>query len=484
MFSQNGRAHLYVASQRCAGARPLDPLEKTHPNNMAIFSMRMQVIGRSAGRSATAAAAYRSGEQVADERTGKVHDYTGKSDIYGSEILLPEGAPERLGDRVTLWNEVERVEKRKDAQLSREVMVALPGELTHEQKQALTREYVRGEFTGQGMIADIGYHDFESHNPHAHIMLTMRSVDEDGFGKKRREWNKRQALEGQRKAWEEYTNRALERAGFDQRIDHRSLKEQGVEREPQIHLGAKVMEMEARGVPTRVGEESRRISKVNRDIERKAAQCEKVQAEIEAEQVQIETYILPELFYSGESGIDVKQAVSSQFYEVLFSELNDGRSHQSSVPVAAPELVRRFGELLVRRKKEMILENSLAADELTAVIEEIAATMNELSAATEVVTEKIDEVLAKGDKAQQTSTDKARRQPQLEEGQAMQSSGVAKAILRHIDPRDLARYEAQIAEANKVEKQAEKKQEPVQRQEQVKPRQRKRAKKRDQGMER
>ena len=95
----------------------------------------MQVIGRSAGRSATAAAAYRSGEEVRDERTGKIHDYTGKSDIYGSEILLPEGAPERLGDRVTLWNEVERVEKRKDAQLSREVMIALPAELTHEQKQ-------------------------------------------------------------------------------------------------------------------------------------------------------------------------------------------------------------------------------------------------------------------------------------------------------------------------------------------------------------
>lgn len=83
---------------------------------MAIFSMRMQVIGRSAGRSATAAAAYRSGEEVRDERTGKVHDYTGKSDIYGSEILLPEGAPDRMGDRVVLWNEVERVEKRKDAQ--------------------------------------------------------------------------------------------------------------------------------------------------------------------------------------------------------------------------------------------------------------------------------------------------------------------------------------------------------------------------------
>ena len=303
-FSQNVRAHIYVASQLCAGAKPLDPLEKTHPSNMAIYSMRMQVIGRSAGRSATAAAAYRSGEEIKDERTGKSHDYTGKSDIYDSEILLPEGAPERLGDRVTLWNEVERGEKRKDAQLSREVMIALPAELTHEQKQELTREYVRGEFTGQGMIADIGYHDFDSHNPHAHIMLTMRSVDENGFGKKRREWNRRQVLERQRKAWEEYANRALERAGYDERIDHRSLKDQGIEREPQIHLGAKVLEMEARGVRTRVGDESRRIGEVNRDIEHRQQAREKVQADIKTEQrnehTRSHTQLMPELRSSTE----------------------------------------------------------------------------------------------------------------------------------------------------------------------------------------
>ena len=251
---------------------------------MAIYSFRMQVIGRSAGRSATAAAAYRSGEEVKDERTGKSHDYTGKSDIYDNEILKPERAPERYADRTTLWNEVERNEKRKDSQLCNEVMVALPAELTHEQKQALTREYVRGEFTGQGMIADIGYHDFDSHNPHAHIMLTMRSVDEEGFGKKQRQWNKRDAVKDYRARWAEYANRALERAGHDIRIDHRSLKEQGIEREPQIHLGAKVMEMEARGVRTRVGDESRRIGEVNRDIARRQEARDKVQADIKEEQ--------------------------------------------------------------------------------------------------------------------------------------------------------------------------------------------------------
>ena len=212
------------------------------------------------------------------------HDYTGKSDIYGSEILLPEGAPERMGDRTALWNEVERVEKRKDAQLSREVMIALPAELSHWQKQSLAREYVQAEFVGKGMIADIGYHDFDSHNPHAHIMLTMRSVDREGFGKKKREWNKRPVITAHRQAWAEHANQALERAGYAERIDHRSLEDQGVERDPQIHLGAKVMEMEARGISTQVGAESRRISKVNRDIARQQANHERLRASIKLEQ--------------------------------------------------------------------------------------------------------------------------------------------------------------------------------------------------------
>lgn len=111
----------------------------------------------------------------------------------------------------------------------------------------------------------------------------MRSVDEKGCGKEQRDWNKRAAIEAHRQAWAEYTNRALERAGLAERIDHRSLKEQGIEREPQIHLGAQVMQMEAKGIQTRVGDESRRISQVNRNIERREAQGEKVQVEIVAE---------------------------------------------------------------------------------------------------------------------------------------------------------------------------------------------------------
>ena len=250
---------------------------------MAVYVVRMQVIGRSAGRSATAAAAYRSGEQVKDERTGKTHDYTGKSDIYDSEILKPENAPERLGDRTTLWNEVERGEKRKDAQLSREFLVALPAELNHYQRQSLTRDFVQEQFVDQGMIADIGYHDFSSHNPHAHIMLTMREVSEEGFGKKKREWNKREQLQRQREAWAKHANSHLERAGYEARIDHRSLKEQGSERQPQPKLGPAVMNMESKGIRTDKGNEFRRVNAENRALERKQLQRDKVRADIEAE---------------------------------------------------------------------------------------------------------------------------------------------------------------------------------------------------------
>ncbi len=432
------------------------PLGEEPRVNMAIFSMRMQVIGRSAGRSATAAAAYRSGEQLTDERTGQVHDYTGKSDIYGSEILTPEGAPERLGDRALLWNEVERVEKRKDAQLSREVMIALPAELSHSQKEALAREYVQAEFVSQGMIADIGYHDFDSHNPHAHIMLTMRDVDQDGFGKKRREWNQRQALDRHRQAWEEYANRALERAGFEERIDHRSLKEQGLEREPQIHLGAKVMEMEARGVQTRVGDESRRISAVNRDLERQEAQREKLQIDIEAEQAPPQIYILPELVFSDELESEAQQVPSGEPVELLPAPIEQPVTR--SVPTIDRELAERVCEAISRRREEMILENSPVVGELAEVIEKIAATMNELSAAAEEVTGKINRVLAKGDKDQPVVTDKKLRQPQLEAGQTTQADGVAEVILRKIAPGDLARYQAQIAEVKAAEPLVEKKQ--------------------------
>ena len=249
-------------------------------NAMAIYHYSATVIRRSAGRSATAAAAYRAGIRIEDERTGEIHDYSRKQGIYGSEILAPENTPDWAYDRAKLWNEVERVEKRKDSQLAREINVALPVELNHGQKQSLVRDFSRSQFVVRGMVADVAYHDFQGHNPHAHILLTMRTIDRNGFGKKNRRWNERGLLRGQRESWSQYANDALERAGHEEKIDHRSLEEQRVERLPQIHLGPQVIEMEMRGIRTAIGDEMRRRSQINRRISRWRQENQKLDEQI------------------------------------------------------------------------------------------------------------------------------------------------------------------------------------------------------------
>ncbi|SFG37616.1 MobA/MobL family protein [Novosphingobium sp. CF614] len=152
----------------------------------------MKVISRASGRSAAAAAAYRSADRLHDERLDRDHDFTNKSGVVHSEILLPDGAPERLGDRATLWNEVEATEKRKDAQLAREVEFSIPREMTKAQGIELARDFTQAEFVERGMIADLNVHwDIGADGqpkPHAHVMLTMREVGEEGFSAKVRDW--------------------------------------------------------------------------------------------------------------------------------------------------------------------------------------------------------------------------------------------------------------------------------------------------------
>lgn len=142
----------------------------------------VQVISRASGRSATAAAAYRSGTRIADERTGVVHDYRRKGGVVFSEVLLPSHAPSDFSDRSTLWNAVEQSEKGKNAQVCREIVAALPRELSRGENIAFARDYIRRTFVDAGMVADWAYHDPDgkNENPHIHVMLTMREVGEDG----------------------------------------------------------------------------------------------------------------------------------------------------------------------------------------------------------------------------------------------------------------------------------------------------------------
>ena len=205
---------------------------------MAIYRNEFSVIKRSAGKRIVATAAYRAAERLHDDKYESDHDYRNKAGVLHSEIMVPKNAPDRLKDRATLWNEVEQVEKRKDAQLGRECLVALPHELTDDQRRELVRGYVQSQFVDKGMIADVAIHapgrEGDERNHHAHILLTMRDVDGDGFGKKNTDWNQREFLAHSREMWAEHTNQALERAQCPERVDHRSV---AVQRQEQLERG-------------------------------------------------------------------------------------------------------------------------------------------------------------------------------------------------------------------------------------------------------
>ncbi|HHR1385276.1 TPA: Ti-type conjugative transfer relaxase TraA [Legionella pneumophila] len=211
--------------------------------DMAIYRFSAQIISRSQGRSIVAASAYRSGEELVDERTGVIHDFTDKSEVVHKEIFVPPNAPEWMNNRSDLWNAVELSEKRKDAQLAREVQLALPRELSMEQNIELVREFVRNEFVARGMVADVCLHNPKGadglYQPHAHVLLSLRQAHEDGFGLKERSWNDNALLEHWREEWANCENRHLALHGIDQKVDHRSYKEQGIALEPQYKIGPK-----------------------------------------------------------------------------------------------------------------------------------------------------------------------------------------------------------------------------------------------------
>jgi Ti-type conjugative transfer relaxase TraA len=218
---------------------------------MAIYHFSAKVISRANGSSAVAAAAYRSASRLHDERLDRPHDFTNKTGVVHSEVMLPEGAPQRWLDRETLWNAVEAVEKRKDAQLVREIEFSIPREMSQAQGVELARDFVQQEFVDLGMVADLNVHwDVGPDGlakPHAHVMLSMREAGPDGFGKKVREWNSTKLLTDWREAWAEHVNTRLAELDIDERIDHRTLEAQGIDLEPQHKIGPAGARREDRG---------------------------------------------------------------------------------------------------------------------------------------------------------------------------------------------------------------------------------------------
>lgn len=239
-----------------------------------------------------AAAAYRSGERLVNEWDGLTHDYTRKGGVVHTEIMLPSHAPPEFADRSTLWNSVEEIEKSSTAQLAREIEVALPVELSRAEQFALVRSFVQDNFVSAGMCADFAIHDKGTGNPHAHILLTIRPIKEngewgakchkvydldsqgqripDGKGgwKNHREdttdWNRLENAEKWRAVWAAYTNQALEAAGRPERIDHRSYKRQGVDEIPTVHMRPAASQMERRGIQTEKGNINQEIGADNK----------------------------------------------------------------------------------------------------------------------------------------------------------------------------------------------------------------------------
>ena len=220
---------------------------------MAIYHLSVKTISRSDGRSATAAAAYRAGCEIVDQRTGEVHNYTRKGGVLSADLVLPVGAPEWANDRAALWNAAEQAETRKNSTVAREFEIALPLELSAEERRYLAVSFARELVDRHGFAADVCVHaPDDGENPHAHILVTTRRLSADGFAEKTRELDERGSgmVTHWRERWAELQNAHLAEWGHSARVDHRSLAEQGIDRAPTWHRGPAVTAMTRRGVIT------------------------------------------------------------------------------------------------------------------------------------------------------------------------------------------------------------------------------------------
>ena len=238
---------------------------------------KITIVKRSQGQSAVAGAAYQSGERLFSEYDQKTKFYNKKKELVHAEIMLPSHAPPGYADRATLWNAVEAVENQWNSQLARRIVLAFPVEVPKEQYLSMIKEFCQEQFVSKGMIADFAIHDKGDGNPHAHILLTLRAMDEHGnwLPKARKvydldengeriqlpsgnwkchkentvDWNDQKYAEVWRHSWETITNRYLEAAGRPERVDLRSFERQGgIQQIPTVHLGPAAHQMEKRGI--------------------------------------------------------------------------------------------------------------------------------------------------------------------------------------------------------------------------------------------
>jgi hypothetical protein len=311
--------------------------------HIAIYSLNIKIQSRGKGKSAIASASYIAGERFKNEYDGLTHDRTDRNDVVHKEIVLPENAPLDFLDRATLWNAVEKSERAKNAQLCRSVRLALPKELSLEQNINLVHQYVNENFINRGMCADIAIHDKGDGNPHAHILLTMRLLEQGGmFGAKSRmeyilddngerqklpsgrwkvkkitttDWDDKGNAEIWRKNWADTLNKYLEYHEHEARVDHRSYERQGLEILPTIHLGAVAHAMEQKGIRTERGDRNRAIEKAN-------ARLREINGEIRTakkEQHDILNPPTPKFIIDVQNSIKAQNSVGYEKWATLFN---------------------------------------------------------------------------------------------------------------------------------------------------------------------
>ena len=393
---------------------------------MAIYHLEAKVVGRGAGRSAVAASAYLSCSRLYNDYDGIQHDYTKKQGLVWQEVFLPEYAPQEWQDREKLWNAVEEVETAKDSRLAREFVVALPIELSREQQIELLQDFIREQFVSDGMCADAAIHDTDGHNPHAHILLTVRPLDERGkwqyktekeylcmrngeergftaaefksaqndgwekqypykVGKKKvymtpsaaeaqeliradkhpkstrygrqnpisERWNSEEQLVSWRVAWADVTNRYLESAGREERIEHRSNAARGLDEIPTIHEGVTVQALERKGIVSDRCEMNRQIRADNALLRELKAEIKKLAALV--------ARTVPAIAEGLEK---LRSRVLIFCYQL--SHIRNGKSHiQKSLAVWKPELERYTG--LVQQIKEKSKERKTLVAEKKAL---------------------------------------------------------------------------------------------------------------------
>ena len=430
---------------------------------MAIYHLEAKVVGRGAGRSAVAASAYLSCSRLYNDYDGIQHDYTKKQGLVWQEVFLPEYAPQEWQDREKLWNAVEEVETAKDSRLAREFVVALPIELSREQQIELLQDFIREQFISDGMCADAAIHDTDGHNPHAHILLTVRPLDEQGkwqyktekeylcvrngeergftaaefklaqnegwekqypykVGKKKvymtpsaaeaqeliradkhpkstrygrqnpisERWNSEEQLVSWRVAWADVTNRYLESAGREERIDHRSNAARGLDEIPTIHEGVTVQALERKGIVSDRCEMNRQIRADNALLRELKAEIKKLAALV--------ARTVPAIAEGLEK---LRSRVLIFCYQL--SHIRSGKSHiQKSLSVWKPELERYTGlvqqikekskerKALVAEKKELPIYHVKRHKALTVRIAELIEDLEELRSEKALLLQKLE----------------------------------------------------------------------------------------------